>query len=86
MQVGTASQEQFLARVRRAKKIQGSEEGGLPERCSSEDKLLMKKRSLSERCNSEGRFLNKETSACTFQFGGQAAEGNKAHLVTLIGN
>ena len=69
-----------------AEKIQGAEEGSLPERCNSEGRLLIRKRGLSERCSYEGRFLNKETSACTAQFRGQAPEDNKDRLLTLVGN
>ena len=67
-------------------KIQGAEEGSLPEGCNSEGRLLIRKRGLPEQCSSEDRFLNKETSACTAQFWGQAPENNRAHLLTLVGN
>ena len=43
--------------MRGAEKIQETEEGSLPEWCSSEDKLLIRKRGLSEQYNSEGRLL-----------------------------
>ena len=72
--------------MRGAKKIQEAEEGSLPERCSSEDKLLIRKRGLSEWYNSEGRFLNKGIPACTAQFQGQALEDNMARLLILVGN
>ena len=81
-----------------AEKIQGAEEGSLPEWCNSEGRLLIKKRGLSEWCNSEGRFLNKETSACRVaQFrrnsedrediGGELNfPGNNFHFVLLSGD
>ena len=68
--------------MRGAEKIQEAEEGSSPERYSSEDKLLIRKRGLSEGYHSEGRFLNKGMPACRAQFRGQAPEDNKARLLT----
>ena len=72
----------MLSQMQGAEKIQGAEEGSLPERYNSEGRLLIRKRGLSERYNSEGRFLNKGMPACTAQFRGQAPEDNKARLLT----
>ena len=40
-----------------AEKIQGAEEGSLPERCNSEGRLLIRKRGLPEQCSSEDKLL-----------------------------
>ena len=63
-----------LPKVRGAEKIQGAEEGSLPEQCSSEGRLLIRKRGLPERygSGSEGWSLNKGMPACMVQFQGQA--------------
>ena len=58
----------FSVCLQGAEKIQEAEEGSLPERCSSEDKLLIRKRGLSEGYNSKGSFLNKGMPACMAQF------------------
>ena len=47
-----------------AEKIQEAEEGSLPEWCSSEDKLLIRKGGLSERHNSEDRPQKTIRLAC----------------------
>ena len=46
--------------VQGAEKIQGAEEGSLPEGCNSESRLLIRKRGLPEWCSSKDKLLIKK--------------------------